>query len=157
MIAILVADGVDGEALAKLHAALTEAGAVPRFVAPRLGSIATADGDVIEADASMENSPAVLFDGLVLPDGDQGVAALGADGHTMEFVTNQYRHCKTILVLGASSRLVERAGINPMLGGGGHDPGLLFREGGARDLSSSFIEALSRHRHIERETDPPAV
>ena len=87
-VAILVADGVDGASLKTLHAALTDAGAVPRFVGPRLGTYSTADGDTIEADVSMENSPVVLFDALVLPDGDAGVAALGADGHTMEFVVN---------------------------------------------------------------------
>jgi catalase len=156
-IAILVADGVQGEALAKLHVALTDAGAVPRYVASRLGTIPTAEGDVIEADASMENSPPVLFDGLVLPDGEQGIAGLSADAHTMEFITNQYRHCKTIIALGASSRLVEHAGIQRTLGGGDNDPGLLFENADSDRLAESFINALSRHRHLERETDPPAV
>lgn len=104
-VAILVANGVQGESLISLHAALTDAGAVPRFVGPRLGTFSTATGGTIEADASMENSPPVLFDALILPDGDTPVQELASDGHTMEFVTNQYRHCKTILALGASRSL----------------------------------------------------
>ena len=34
---------------------------------------------------------------------------LSALGQAIEFVKDQYRHCKTILVLGAESALVERA------------------------------------------------
>jgi len=37
--------------------------------------------------------------------------ALMSDGHTLDFVKDQYRHCKTLLVLGSSSHLLEKAGI----------------------------------------------
>jgi catalase len=148
---------VKGDELQALHATLTEAGAVPRFVGPRLGSFATDSGETIEADASMENSPPVVFDGLILPDGATAVRALASDGHTTEFVVNHYRHCKTILALGASSRLLEKAGVTGVLGSGGADPGILVRGDSNGDASRSFIEALSRHRHYERETDPPSV
>ncbi|HEY4305417.1 MAG TPA: catalase [Gemmatimonadaceae bacterium] len=156
-IAILIANGVDGASLQTLHAALTNAGAIPRFVAPRLGTITTANGETIEADASMENSPPVLFDGLILPDGDNGVQALSRDGHAAEFVVNQYRHCKTILVLGASTRLVEKAGIGNVLGGGKNDPGLLFHDASSTEAAGAFINALTKHRHYERELDPPPI
>lgn len=117
-VAMLVADGVDGTSLLSLHSALTEAGAVPRFVGPRLGTFSPASGDTIEADASMENAPPVLFDALVLPDGEAGVRALGAYGQTREFVINQYRHGKTILALGSragcSGWRGYRRGARPM-------------------------------------------
>jgi catalase len=151
-IAILVAGGVEGKSLKTLHAALTEAGAVPRFVAPRLGTYKTSDGGTIEADASMENSPPVLFDALILPDGDAGVKALAADGHTTEFVMNQYRHCKTILALGASKTLLESAGI-----GKATDDGLLIVPSFAKNTAQSFMAAVAQHRHPERESDPPAI
>jgi catalase len=144
-VAILVADGVEGKSLMSLHAALTGAGAVPRFVGPRLGTFATASGGTIEADASMENSPAVLFDGLILPDGAAGVEALASDEHTTEYVTNQYRHCKTILALGASRRLLEKAGITEP------DGGLLLTPAGDAKAGPAFMAALAKHRHPERE------
>ncbi len=156
-VAILIADGVDGKSLISLHAALTNAGAVPRFVGPRLGSFSTTSGDMIEADASMENSPPVVFDALILPDGKAGVQALASDGHTMEFVTNQYRHGKTILALGASRSLLERAGIPGARDGGHADGGLLLLRTDEANAAESFIAALAKHRHPERETDPPAV
>jgi len=155
-VALLIAPGVDGDSLAAVHAALTTAGAVPRYVGPRLGSFVTASGATIEADASLENSPPVLFDGVVLPDGDAGVRALAADGHTNEFVTNQYRHCKTILALGASTSLLERAGIT-VATAGRRDGGLLVASGTDANAATSFIAALAKHRHPERESDPPRV
>jgi catalase len=156
-VAILVANGVEGASLTAIHAALTDAGAVPRFVGPRLGTYSTADGGSIEADASMENSPPVLFDALVLPDGSAAVKALAADGHTMEFVTNQYRHCKSILALGASSTLLERAGISATLPNGKADPGLLLTKASDAKVAQRFIEAIAKHRHPVREGDPPPV
>jgi len=156
-VAILVANGVEGDSIKSLHAALTSAGAVPRFVGPRLGNYSTTDGGSIEADASMENSPAVLFDGLILPDGEAAVKLLAADGHTMEYVTNQYRHGKTILALGASGSLLEKAGIAAPKDGVAGDPGLLVIQSAARNTADKFMKALEKHRHPERESDPPPV
>jgi len=103
----------------------------------------------------MENSPSVLFDGLVLPDGEAGVKALASVGQTMEFITNQYRHGKTIVALGAAKRLLESAGVKT--DSVGADPGLLVLEGNDRKAAKKFISALAMHRHPERETDPPRV
>ncbi len=152
-VAILIADGVEGAALKDLHAKLTNAGAVPRFVGVRLGSVATSDGGKIEADASVENSPPVLFDGLVLPDGAAGVNALASDGHTMEFVKDQFRHSKTILALGASDALLDKAGIPA----NATDAGLMRLKGSDKNVATRFMSSLAMHRHPERETDPPLI
>ena len=154
-VAILVADGIDGDSVTRLHSALVDAGAVPRFVGPRLGKFKSAKGKAIEADASMENSPSVLFDALILPDGEAGVKALDGFGQTKEFVTNQYRHCKTILALGASRTLLKSAGIPTARDDG--DGGLLLMEASDAGAAKKFIAALTKHRHPERETDPPRV
>jgi catalase len=153
-IAILIADDVDGQPLIALHTALVKAGAVPRFVAPRLGTYETNTGDPIEADASLENSPAVLFDAVVLPDGDAAVKTLAADGHTAEFISNQYRHSKTILALGASRQLVEDAGITI---NGDADAGLLFMDSDDSAIIDAFVSAVTKHRHPDREHDPMLV
>ena len=52
-VVILVADGVVGQAVKDVHAALFQQGAVPRFAAPRIGPVATTDGVEIEADVSL--------------------------------------------------------------------------------------------------------
>ncbi len=156
-IAILVADGVDGAALKTVAARLIAEGAVPRFVGSRLGAVAAANGESIEVDVTMEAAPSVLFDALVLPDGAAAVKALAADGRTLEFLKDQYRHCKPILVLGASASLLTRAGIPPALPSGQPDPGLVTPEKDPGRAVGAFIKALAKHRHFERETDPPLV
>ena len=154
-IAILVADGVVGQSAVDLHAALVAQGAVPRFVAPRIGPVATADQVAIDADASLENEPGFLFDALALPDGEAGVRTLAADGHTMECVKDHYRHCKTILVMPASSALLLKAQVPSALPSGEPDPGIVF--GATAADFEAFIRGVARHRHPQRETDPPLV
>ncbi|MEO6319879.1 MAG: catalase [Polaromonas sp.] len=157
-IALLIAPGVIGESIARVHAALLAEGAVPRLVAHRIGAVSTAEGEVLEADASLENEPGFLFDALVLPDGQAAVEALAKDGHTMEFIKDQYRHGKTILVLGASQALLDKAGLPAMLPDGKPDAGLIIApSGSASGAETTFIKGIARHRHSERETDPPRV
>jgi catalase len=211
-VALLVAPGCDGGSLKAVHAALLAAEAVPRFVGARLGLVELQDGSTLEVDTTMEAQPSVLWDGVVLPDGEGAHAALAGLGQAVEFVVQQYRHCKPMLVLGAAQMLLEVAGIPPTLPDGSADPGIVFapdaadgagagaapgagrgpaaktaapaedagemadedafaQAPGTPDLAAdetriapdaesaafAFIEALARHRHYERETDPPAV
>ena len=72
--------------------------------------------------------PAVLFDALVLPDGEDGGGRAGAATATpLEFVKDQYRHCKTILALGASQTLLAEAKVDETLPSGEADPGSCWR------------------------------
>jgi catalase len=155
-VAILIADGVKGQPLIDLTQRLAAGGAVPRFLASRLGPVRTDGGDVIQVDATLENMPSVLFDAMVLPDGAPAVAALGADGRTLDFLKDQYRHCKPILVLGSGSDLIARAGIPTALPTGKPDPGLIVAAAGDQSFTA-FTNALASHRVFARETDPPRV
>jgi catalase len=155
-VAILVADGCDGAPLVALADRLTREGAVPRFVSITLGSVQPTSGDAIEVDVSLEAAPAVLYDALVLPDGGEAVDALRADGRTLEFVKDQYRHCKPILVLGASTELLEACSINTSLPDGEVDSGMIVASD-ATAATDDFIAAVATHRHFARETNPPRV
>jgi catalase len=160
-VAVLLADGAEGAGLAAMVTTLMEQGAVPRLVAPRLGTYQASGGQMFEADATLENNPGFLFDALVLPDGVGAVETLAADGHTMDFVKDHYRHCKTIIAFGASRTLLEQAGLPKTLPDGSADPGLILADGadaaGVASAVADFITALGRHRHFVRETDPPVV
>ena len=157
-IAILVADGVDGAQLKELHAGLLQAGAVPRVVGVRLGQVETTDSEMIDVEVTLETGPAVLYDAVAIPGGRKASVALGSAGHAVEFIKDQYRHCKPILALHEATALVENAGVPARLESGEVDPGLLLAEkGGAKQALSDFIKAIARHRHFEREVDPPAV
>ena len=153
-VAILVADGVRGEALTELAQVLLAEGAVPRFVGGQLGEVTLTNGPR-QVDTTVGAMPSVLWDAVVIPDGAEGVGALASDGRVLEFVKDQYRHCKPILVLGGGRVLLEEAHIPLTLGEKRPDPGLIV--GGDGDGTAAFLEALARHRHFERETDPPRV
>jgi putative intracellular protease/amidase len=73
-IAILTAAGVDGGSVTRTRAALTNAGAVVRLIAARLGGIETSNDDSLESDATFETLPSVLFDAVVVPDGEDAAA-----------------------------------------------------------------------------------
>ena len=72
-IAMLVAHGVDGAPLERLHGKLADEGAVPRFVGLRLGTVRSEDGRDIDVEVTLETAPSVVFDAVVIPDGEAGV------------------------------------------------------------------------------------
>lgn len=157
-VAILVADGVDGHGIAAVQAALLAAGATVHLIAPRLGPVQAGAGAAFDATGTFENSPAVLFDGLVLPDGAEGVKRLGVAFEVMDFISNQHRHGKTILALGASKALLGQAGIGATLADGSKYPGLIFATGARTEgAAAAFIAALGKHRHPEREASARRV
>ncbi|MBC8024202.1 MAG: DJ-1/PfpI family protein, partial [Burkholderiales bacterium] len=151
-VAILVAPGVDGESVTSIHSALTDAGAVPRIVAARLGPVESASGDALDPDATLETMPSCLFDAVVVPDG--AGEALSALGQAVDFVKDQYRHCKAMLALGSGRDLLETATI-PL---DSNDPALIVGEAGkTAGAVKSFIAAMAKHRNWERAADPPPV
>ncbi|MFY1851381.1 catalase [Achromobacter xylosoxidans] len=151
-IAILVAEGVDGAAVSAVAQALIQAGAVVRLVGQRIGPVATAEGDALDADASLDNQPSAVFDGAVVPGGGMAVDRWRQDGRALEFVRDIYRHGKTLLAMGEGADLLEAAGIDPAW----RDDGLLVGQAPAQ-AATLFIDSLARHRHPERETSPPRV
>jgi catalase len=152
-VAVLVADGCDAGPLKALVDRLTAEGAVPRFVSATLGSVKPASGSPIEIDVSIDAAPAVLYDAVALPGGGAAVSKLSADGRVLEFIKDQYRHCKPILVFGESTKLLAACGIaldTP-------DPGIVISADAKPAGITHFVSAIAKHRHFDRETDPPRV
>jgi len=157
-VAFLVADGVEAKSLKTVFDSLTKLGAVARYVGARLGSVATSEGGTLVVDVTLETTPAVLYDAVVVPAGKAAVEALGNIGQAPEFLKDQYRHCKPILVLGEGADLLQNAGIPMTLASGEPDPGLVIAEKGLqKDTVSKFTQAIAKHRHFERAMDPPEV
>ncbi len=159
-VAILVAPGVEADFVLKAQAALLAQGVVARIVGPHVGLIPTLSGEALDADASMENEPGFLFDALILAEGAEAIAALSQDGHTGEFIRDQFRHCKPILCVGDARHLVRKAGLpismDKSLAQGG--TGLIVVEAGEGGAAlDAFMEAMRKHRHFGRETDPPLL
>ncbi|SEK17127.1 MULTISPECIES: hypothetical protein [unclassified Variovorax] len=74
----------------------------------------------------------------------------------LEFLRDQYWHCKTILAFGASDALLAEAQIPMTLPDGAVDPGLILADAASADEGiGAFIEAMGAHRHFGRENDTP--
>ena len=157
-VAILVANGADGAAALAIHEALAAAGAVPRFIGVKLGQVTSESGEPLDVEISLETAPAVVWDAMIVPDGQDAADELSARGHALEFLKDQYRHCKPILLIGAARTLLDTAGIPAEAALGRSGCRTLQFEGEETDAAvPAFIAALTQHRNFERETDPPRV
>jgi catalase len=152
-VAILVAEGVDGKAVSAVADALIGAGVVVRLVGQRIGPLAAEGGAKLDADASLDNHPSVLFDGAVIPGGETAAERLRSDGRALEFLRDAFRHGKTLMGMDEGKQLFAAAGIEPDEA----DGGLLLVDGAPANSAPMFLEALGKHRHPERESNPPAV
>jgi catalase len=103
---------------------------------------------------------------VVVATGDEGVAKLLKSGQALEFLKDQYRHCKPILVLDGSTAVLDAVGISTILPDGSADPGIFVSLPPEKidpalrtdaETVTAFIAGVARHRHFERELDPPPV
>ena len=155
-IAILVADGVDAPAVRRLMLDITAAGAVCSLVGEQLGSISTLSGKQLSVDYTFVNMPSVMFDAVLIPGGEQSVAALSSLGEAVHFVLEAYKHCKTICAVNEGAQLLATLGfaikINPELVDV-PTPGILLadvRKVLDGQVSSDLIAAIALHRHWDR-------
>ncbi len=151
-VALIVADGADGPALQSVYDTLIGAGAAPRYVGAKLGKVKAKGGAAIEIEATLETMPSPMWDAVVV---DGSAEALAKVGPAVEFVKEQFRHCKTILMLGSAPGLLAAAGVDDPSDAG-------FIDAASQGLSAknavdTFAKALARHKHYQRETDPSPV
>jgi catalase len=158
-VAILVADGVDVASAALLHEGLTRLGAVPRFVGTRLGALASTekDGEEIDVEVTFEATPSVLYDAMAIPDGEAAAKLLSGMGQVIEFIKDQFRHCKPMLAVGSGVAVLQAALAPAALPTGDSDSGVLAFESASGAVVDAFALALARHRHFDRAEDPPSV
>ncbi|MDB5838117.1 MAG: catalase [Herminiimonas sp.] len=157
-VAVFVADGVDGASARSIYESLLADGAVPRFVGAKLGQVTPLQGAPLNVEISIESGPSVLYDAVVIPDGKDAVAYWKMDANAVDFIKEQFRHCKPLMVIGAAAELLAKAGIPEVLPAGGTDPGLVNADAaGVEQAIAAFKLALAGHRNFARETDPPLV
>ncbi len=149
-VAVLIADGVDLAALLVVKNALNDAGIIPRWLGARLGPVTASDGQCVEVEGTLEAMPSVLWDAAVVllaPD-------VPISGAQADFLRDQYRHCKPLLMIGGPVDGLADLGIRTALPGGAPDPGLVLVSVPEETALASFIEGVARHRHFEREGSP---
>ncbi|MGQ7947551.1 catalase [Flavobacterium sp. WC2509] len=146
-IAFLCCDGVNAASIKNMKLALKDAGAVVKIIAPHLGTILSEEGIEISVDQSYLIAASVLFDGVFIPAGKE-ILKLKDIKEVKEFITDSYKHCKYIATENQGTdvlkSILNKENVN--------DAGLLISETiGDKNLASSFVNALTKHRFWERE------
>jgi catalase len=157
-VAILAGHGVDADSVKAIYADLLAAGAVPRLVAPQLGQLTAADGSKLDVEISIEAGPPVLYDALIVADGAASAAMLMRDADALDFVRQQYRHCKPILAAGAGTELLLKAGLPATLESGAPDLSLwCVKPEELAPALTQFKHALASHRNYQRQVEAAAL
>ncbi len=164
MIAFLVADGVDADAVEGVRAALTRAGAKVKLVAPHGGAVAASNGATIPVDATFLTASSVLFDAVYVPGAEASAQVLSTTPAAIAFVAEAYKHCKAIGATGAGERLLAAASIFDVDGDIEGPPApasapagvVVDADGKLSQFVKAFLPAIAAHRHWTREEAPPS-
>jgi len=157
-VAVLAAGGVDALTTRHLYACLLKKGAQPRIVGQRLGELDAVAGKPLDVEVTVDTTPSVMYDAVVIAPGAASAAALARDGRVLDFVRDAYRHDKPLLALGAGREVLAAAGLPAALPNGEPDPGLILAD--PEDLAAAlaaFEAVLAGHRVYQREIEPPSV
>lgn len=177
-VAILIANGMDDEPVHAIHAALLAEGAMPAFIGESLGEVKTRGGKAIQAEVTLETTASVLWDAVVLPAGENAINALTKNERALDFVKEQYRHCKLIATSGDLELLTKAVTIRATVDDLRSDPGIIIFDAAnvsaldkkdasnkadkksakpaqpsttATNAISAFVSALGKHRDFARE------
>jgi catalase len=159
-IAVLVADGFNDASLAAVTKALKAAGAQAKIIAPRLGTIVSANNFELEVDFSLLTASSVLFDAVYVPGGVQSVNALMKEADAIHFVNEAYKHCKPIAASDEGVDLLRASYVGGALAASENngksslvsDEGIVAGPGAkARAFADEFIAAIAQHRFWSRE------
>lgn len=153
-VAILVTEEFDGEGVAALVRALEAEEATGLLVAPQLGDLAAANGDVYMPEFSILTAASVLFDAVYVTGGENATTWL-QEADAIEFVKDAYKHCKAVAATGEGVELLLAADIDV----GGKDDSAPADEATVvapkmgRGVAARFVAAMGNHRLWSREPE----
>nr|WP_207386447.1 catalase [Protofrankia symbiont of Coriaria ruscifolia] len=167
-VAVLAADGLDGETLTTVKAGLTDAGASVDVVAAHGGTVATDAGGQASVDRIASTVASVMYDAVLVPGGEPAVQELLGEGDAIHFVNEAFKHGKALAAVGAGVELFRRAQLSPVrLAADGEglvvDAGVVTTGQGASVSSggdgrdqflAAFVAAVAAHRHWQRANVP---
>jgi catalase len=150
-----VADDVDEKALLNMQHALEAAGAVAELIAPKLGSIQSANNTEFPIMKSFLTTASVLYDAVYVPGGTNSVATLAAEPDAIHFLNEAFKHCKAIAADKDALQVLEETAFYNSLNeedpeDNGMNTGIVIGADGAAD-SNIFIKAIAQHRFWDRE------
>jgi len=158
-VAVLVADGVDGDAIDELKRALAKGGARAELVNRTLASVTTAQGHDLEPDKSHLTAASVFYDAVFIPGGKKAIEAQLGQGDAIHFVNEAFRHAKTIGATDEALDLLEATAVGETIGLAKtgkvvSELGVVTGQDATARVVKAFCDALALHRHWERDPDP---
>ncbi|HVI56188.1 MAG TPA: catalase [Luteibacter sp.] len=111
VVGILVADGSDAAAIAKLRKAVEGAGATVKIVAPKVGGAKLADGKLLVADGQLAGTPSIVFDAVAVLLSADGAAAMTKEAAAVDFVRDAFGHLKAIALDDGGRALFAKTGL----------------------------------------------
>lgn len=142
-VAVLITPGCKGADVSAALKALKAQGAMGKLVGPFLAPLKSAEGKVLQPDATFAGAPSISVDAVFVPGGDGGVRALEQSGEAVHYLLEAYKHLKPIALSGEAERLVRELGLM-------EDEGLLVGKS-FKALFADFVAALQQHRIWARE------
>jgi catalase len=159
-IAILAAQGVDMESLGRVKKSLEQAGAHVEVVSKNKGMLQGDGGQEVMVDKNFVTTGSIMFDAVYIPGGRSSVDMLKSQGEAVHFVNESFKHCKALAAFGEGVELLNGANLKGVQLANNHEQKNMFsvmgvvsaRNGASMDaFASEFIQAISQHRHWERE------
>ena len=151
-VAVLVANGFEGERLMAMRDALITGGATVKVIASRLGEVKCSQGRVLQVDSSLATVGSVMFDAVYIPGGHRSVEALCKDANAILFVKEAYKHGKGVAASNEGGMLITRAARSSVMSDVFKGPGVITAgpNTATEDFVKSFIAAVANHRFYER-------
>ncbi len=156
-VAILAADGVNGDQLAAIEGILDSAHVTSEIVSKLGGTIKSAEGGEIEVDKTFLTAASVMYDAIYVPGGARSIEALKAHGEAMTFIHEAFKHLKPIAASGEGLELLTQSNLQGI--DLSQTNGKVSDELGVITLRDpfemeafgrAFVEAIKEHRFWQR-------
>ena len=108
-VAVLVADGVDADALYAVRKILEDGGAEIEIVASSMQDVKSTGNRMIKVHHRLPVPSLELYDAVFIPGGGRSIELLCEDDHALMFVADAHRRSKVIATSGEAARVVYQA------------------------------------------------
>ncbi|QEL10731.1 catalase HPII [Kushneria phosphatilytica] len=150
-VAILAANGVDGDQVESIRSKLKAEGAQGFVIAPSMAPLKTRAGDTLAPDAMLNGLPSVTMDAVIVPGGSDSVEALKKSGLGRYYLQEAWKHLKVIATVGEAKELIEAANVE--MGEG------VLNADSVDGFMEEFVSLVGQHRVWSRDAkanDMPA-
>ncbi len=139
-VALLLSDGVHASDVLQALQSLKAEGIHAKLLASHMGNVVANDGSTLQVDATLDGSPSITVDGVLVPNGN--LDALLLDGTARHFILEAYKHLKVIGLSGDAARFKAQLGIKD----GAAEPGIAEGPGFDAAVMTDFLDNLKKHR-----------